>query len=116
MFCSLFLPNAKLHDFTAMVATTNDTVFSNVGDIMPQVVYWTKEGQDFPLVIDTGASTSLAPLKEDFVEYHKVTNQQVSGIAGAAKVLGRGKVEWTIFDDNGKPHKIRTEAYHAPDA
>lgn len=78
---------------------------------------YTNRVQEPPIVLDTGASTSLTPVLSDFVgELTKPTSLQIKGLSSSARVVGVGTVEWTIVDLWGVVRVIRTTAYHVPDA
>jgi hypothetical protein len=71
---------------------------------------------DIPIVFDTGASMSLTPLREDFegeVGVPPITTMH--GLQGAVKVVGVGKVSWTVFDAYGVVRVIKTTAYLVPE-
>ena len=61
-----------------------------------------------PVVIDSGASTSVTPFRDDFVgTMIPLKNETVDGITETATIEGVGTVEWKIFDDSGHPGTIR---------
>ena len=70
-----------------------------------------------PVVIDTGASYSLTPFREDFYGKIKGTDMEdLQGLSGRAKVHGVGNIEWTIVDLYGVIRTIKTKAYYVPEA
>ena len=70
-----------------------------------------------PVVIDSGASTSVTPFRDDFVDKMiPLKNETVDGITETASIEGVGTVEWKVFDDVGNPGTIRTFAYFMPKA
>lgn len=70
-----------------------------------------------PVVIDSGASTSVTPFREDFVgDMIPLNDQKVAGITETAVIEGIGSVEWTVFDDFGNKGTIKTLAYYMPKA
>jgi hypothetical protein len=80
-------------------------------------VYFTNRAEELPIVIDTGASLSLTPVRSDFVgEIHSCDTRDLQGISSSTKVVGKGLVEWTVRDVFGVIRRIRTEAYYVPDA
>ena len=82
----------------------------------PGCVFFSKVSQqDTPIVIDTGASSSVSPFKEDFVSF-KESHSTVIGIGARAAVEGHGTVRWTIFDSEGKETTVETEAIYMPSA
>ena len=51
--------------------------------------------QEPPIVLDTGASTSLTPVLSDFVgELTKPESVDIQGLSSSTKVVGVGTVEW----------------------
>jgi hypothetical protein len=52
------------------------------------------------ICIDTGASSSISNDRKDFITFHPVTDQVISGISSGLKVKG-GTLCWIIRDDNG---------------
>ena len=88
-----------------------DTTF-----LHPGCVFFSKaERKNTPIVVDTGASTSVSPFKEDFVRFTE-SESTVTGIGAKAKVEGHGIVRWTIYDSNGKETTVETEAIYMPSA
>jgi hypothetical protein len=72
---------------------------------------------DYPIVIDTGASISVSPVLNDFVEGISDTNVcDLKGLNHSTEVRGMGMVEWTIYDVHNKVKTIQTLAFYAPDA
>ena len=70
-----------------------------------------------PIVIDTGASFSLTPFKEDFCGGIEETNMEdLQGLSSRTKVHGTGFIEWTIVDLYGVVRTIKTRAYYVPEA
>ena len=70
-----------------------------------------------PIVLDTGASTSITPILSDFIgDLKPTTTSKVNQLSGSTKVVGRGLVEWEVSDIWGITHVIQTEAYYIPDA
>ena len=65
-----------------------------------------------PVVLDSGASFSVTPFREDFVSPIRVTSlHELTGINGSSNMKGIGTIEWTIRDVFGTIKVIRTEAY-----
>ena len=70
-----------------------------------------------PIVIDTGASVLLTPNKSDFISKICMSHlKELKGLQGETPVLGKGTVEWTIWDLFSAVQTICTEAYYVPDA
>ena len=72
---------------------------------------------EIPVVIDTGASYALTPIREDFID-NLVPSKlgSLQGLSSKAKVAGEGTVEWTIYDVNGVIKTVRVRAYYVPSA
>ncbi|KAI2509642.1 hypothetical protein MHU86_4762 [Fragilaria crotonensis] len=71
----------------------------------------------YPIVIDSGASVSITPNINDFVNgIHPTQLSDLKGLEGATKVHGQGIVEWTVFDLMDVVRTIRTTAYYVPSA
>ena len=72
---------------------------------------------DVPIVIDTGASLSLTPYKEDFVEPPQpCLLKALHNVSSTTKVEGVGTVAWRVIDLYGAVHTIKTRAYYVPSA
>ena len=72
---------------------------------------------DYPIVIDTGASISVSPNIEDFVDGISDANvKDVRGLNHSTTVHGMGMVEWTVYDVHHSVKTIRTMAFYVPDA
>ena len=57
----------------------------------------------FPIIIDTGASSTSTPYKSDFIpdSYKPLKGITISGIASGLKALGVGSILCKIKDDQG---------------
>jgi hypothetical protein len=67
------------------------------------------------ICIDTGASLCISNDKRDFITYHQVTNQIISGISSGLKIEGRGTLRWLIRDDLGNDVILHiSDALHVP--
>jgi hypothetical protein len=84
----------RAHPFQAAVFLSSDLV-----------------GFQVPIVFDTGASFSLTPFLEDFVDgIEPATEKEMNGINSSVKIEGVGWVEWTIRDVFGHVCLIHTRA------
>lgn len=80
-------------------------------------VYFSDKHESVPIVIDTGASISITPVRGDFIgNLEPATDISLNGLTGKAAVIGTGMVEWTIRDLFGVVRSIKTKAYFVPDA
>jgi hypothetical protein len=83
---------------------------------IPESIFNIGRRDDMPIVFDTGASMSLSPLREYFEgELKTPPIPQMHGFKGAVKVIGMGRVSWTIFDVYGVVRVIKTMAYLVPE-
>ena len=72
---------------------------------------------DLPVVIDTGASTSLTPRLEDFDgPLKECETTELNGLSSTTAVVGVGMAAWTLRDVFGVVRTIRTRAYYVPEA
>ena len=71
----------------------------------------------FTVMWDSGASYSITPCKEDFVEFksHGVL-KRLSGLAKGLAIKGEGTVEWTFIDTFGNFRTLHIPAYYVPSA
>jgi hypothetical protein len=70
-----------------------------------------------PIVLDTGASTALTPIRKDFIgDLQEANTPEIRGISSALKVMGTGTIEWDVRDFYGVTRKIFTEALYVPGA
>jgi hypothetical protein len=69
-----------------------------------------------PVIFDTGATISVSPRESDFISWEEQgdVRTKLNGLSGCTDVLGIGIVSWTIRDDRGRRHTIRTRAYYVP--
>ena len=47
-------------------------------------------------IVDTGASLTITPYREDFVTYQEVKGQVLKGLSAGAKVQGVGMIHWKM--------------------
>jgi hypothetical protein len=82
-----------------------------------QSVYFSPKPDDYPIIIDTGASMSLTPCMDDFLgklDPSPVT--ELHGLNTTTKVYGIGTVSWSVRDVFGVVRVLKTKAYYVPDA
>jgi hypothetical protein len=93
-----------------------DTTLNNCIDDTLEI-YVSSCSKELPIVIDTGASSSITPIASDFINgIHKPNLQSLDQVNGKTLICGQGMVEWPIDDVNGTRRTITTEAYFVPDA
>ena len=68
-----------------------------------------------PLIIDTGASVCITPLKSDFQTYHPST-MKIKDLSSSNTVAGEGILCWTVVDVNGNHVTLTLPGYHIPTA
>ena len=59
-----------------------------------------------PIVIDSGASKGLTPLRQDFLTF-KPLRSTITGLGSQSEIRGVGTVCWKIVDQHG----TQREAY-----
>lgn len=75
------------------------------------------ENAALPIVFDTGASTSVSPVRDDFLgELLPSKVHSLHGLQGEVPVLGCGTVSWPIVDKYGVIRTIKTKAHYVPSA
>ena len=77
---------------------------SEYEDQQPQEVKFDTDSKK--LRIDNGASKSMSPHIEDFIDVPTDTNRTILGIASSTNSTKEGTIEWRIEDDEGKTHII----------
>lgn len=71
---------------------------------------------DMPIVLDTGASTSITPVLSDFIGPLEPTPiSEITGLNSKTRIVGKGTVEWAICDYWNVVRVVRTTAYYVPD-
>ena len=81
----------------------------------PQRTLNSMERHKFNIIWDTGASISISPCKDDFIELHKPkSSTTLTGISKGLKVEGEGVVKWCIMDDNGGIRSFELSALYVP--
>jgi hypothetical protein len=74
-----------------------------------------KEGPDFEILFDTGATHSFINDLNDFISDLKVETKSVGGFLGTdAPVMGSGTVQWHLQGDDGQKQTLTTEVYYVP--
>jgi Reverse transcriptase (RNA-dependent DNA polymerase) len=75
------------------------------------------DGRFFPIVIDTGATVSITPVKSDFVGELRTPNDEViKGLTSTTKIAGYGRVRWMLKDCFGDQVIVETDALYIPEA
>jgi hypothetical protein len=104
--------NEELSTFRKFLYTS-DTPHHSVG---PTNVFMSSLDQrTIPIVIDSGASKGLSPIRSDFIQFRQLKSK-ITGIGAQSEIGGVGIVRWKIIDQHGKVDIIETEAYYVPSA
>ena len=111
MISTLFQSTATKH-----LAFHITELIDSVTNGVLRTAYWCDQDDPIPIIFDSGASISVSPVKEDFINLNTGGSHDLSGLTCATQIEGTGTVEWTVMDDHGKSHKIVTEAYYVPKA
>ena len=65
-------------------------------------VHLSSDHKEIPIIIDSGASVSISPVREDFVgQLRHLPGSTIRGINSVTTIDGIGDVEWTIRDLHG---------------
>jgi len=103
--------------FEPQVSNSGDEHMDVAGSIRKRSVYYPTCLHEMPIVLDSGASTALSPIRSDFInELTPPPIRELTGISGKATMEGIGTVEWTIYDLFGTTRTIRTKACYVPSA
>ena len=68
-----------------------------------------------PLIVDTGASVCITPLKSDFETYRPST-MQIKDLSSSNKVAGEGLISWHVVTTDGKQTTLKLPGFHIPTA
>ncbi|CAJ1937371.1 unnamed protein product [Cylindrotheca closterium] len=72
----------------------------------------------YPIIWDSGATTSISPYKDDFVGKLEPAplGLKLCGIASRLKIEGIGHVAWSVVDTTGMLRTIKVPALYVPSA
>jgi hypothetical protein len=82
--------------------------YGSLGLIAEQVEEWVA-------IVDTGASITITPYKQDFIEYKEVQGQVVDGLVAGSQITGEGIVHWQV-EVEGKIVNLKLRAVHVPES
>ena len=68
------------------------------------------------LIVDSGASTSITPLRSDFITYRECSSMSVRGLTSSNTVDGEGLIKWDVVGTEGQPVSLIVEGCHIPSA
>jgi hypothetical protein len=85
-----FLKQAKRHHQCAIAAAPDSTQ-----------VWMSQALGDLPIIIDSGASVSLSPVKSDFAYIQPCNIKTLQGLKEGVDVVGEGLVIWSVRDRHG---------------
>jgi len=90
------------------------------GAVLPQrqsVFLSLHEKRNLPIVLDTGASMSITPYRQDFCSrIDKGELKELTGLSHKTRVAGVGMIKWTVRDVFGQVRSFKTKGYYVPDA
>jgi len=66
---------------------------------------------DLPIVIDTGASCSLSPVRADVTSFKKIICR-LHGISADTNIEGEGMTSWDVTDQNGITSTMKTMVFY----
>ena len=75
-----------------------------------------KEDGLIRLILDTGASFSITPDKDDFASYQVGSYGTVETVTGPTEITGFGIAEWTVISEHGERVKVSVPAHHIPES
>ena len=70
----------------------------------------------FPVTVDTGATITISPHRDDFVEYTELSGSVLQGLAKGLEINGTGLVRWRMQLDDGTFTDMEAPAYHVSTA
>ena len=94
----------SITDYNEFIPLSNPSIFasSRIGEL--------------PIVIDTGASCSITPLRSDFIE--ELSTPDISSVGSLTStdtaVVGQGRIQWDVKDFHGTHRSISAKAYLVP--
>ena len=68
-----------------------------------------------PLILDTGASVCITPLKTDFTTNHS-SEMKIKDLSSSNTVAGEGLLCWNVVDIDGNHTELILPGYHIPTA
>jgi hypothetical protein len=75
-----------------------------------------QKSDDIPVVLDTGALTSLTPVLSNFIgPLTQAPIDEIRGLTATTRVVGRGIVQWKICDYCNVTGVVQTLAYYVPE-
>jgi hypothetical protein len=116
LFCTAATHVDPIHDPSFQFASALLHTPGSTDSDMDIYSFLTKS-EILPIVLDTGASTSLTPILSDFIgPLEPAPLSEIRGLTATTKVVGRGRVQWTVRDYWNVTGVIETDAYYVPDA
>ena len=107
-----FMSEGKAFDLTTITSTQSIFRFHSLYHVA------TENGS--PIVFDSGASITISPHEDDFIELDRsasaINAVRVNGLDSASTVQGVGKIRLTVRTDHGHRRTIETTAYYIPTA
>jgi len=117
IFDDAFLPRSFRDQITSDLNSIRHICYSNSYEtfsptyMSPNNFFLNRlDRHNLPIVLDSGASRSISPVKCYFVSLRKCTDK-INGINSSTQVEGIGKMRLKIVDDQNKTAIIETEGY-----
>ena len=98
---SIDLNSTKIPSFKAFLSTLDDPRCFRLSST------------DTMLIVDSGASVCISPLRSDFITY-KPSLMKIKDLSSSNKVQGEGIIKWRILDSSGQEISIEVPGYHIP--
>lgn len=115
----IITPSLRRH-ITSELAKVHPLLYLSLYDsyptscLKPHNIFLRKiDPRRLPIVIDSGASRSLSPIKSDFISLRQCKDS-ITGINSSTKVEGIGIIRVKIIDDQNQITTLETEAYYVP--
>ncbi|KAL3780854.1 hypothetical protein ACHAW5_002787 [Stephanodiscus triporus] len=68
---------------------------------------------DTMLIVDSGASVCISPLRSDFISY-KPSLMKIKYLSSSNKVQGEGIIKWRVLNSSGQEISLEVPGYHIP--
>lgn len=68
-----------------------------------------------PLIVDSGASVCISPIRSDFITYNQ-SRIKIKDLSSSNTVDGEGLVKWNVIDTSGNQVTLVVPGFHIPQA
>ena len=118
-------PSVDIPDFRPLFPTAGPPVEANTAEPTTEgakdtsYFSWTSlfsSSKTFPVTFDSGATITISPFREDFVDYAASEGSVLQGLAKGLEIEGTGTVRWAMTLDDGTTTVLEAPAYYVPAA